>query len=273
MGPKEFAKRASSFPETERMPVVFVGHGSPMNLVEDNEWSRAWKAVGRRLPRPAAILVVSAHWFTDGTFVHAAERPKMIYDFYGFPPELYRMTYPCPGSPAGAREAARLVKSADVRLDAKWGIDHGAWLPLERMFPKADVPAFQMSVDYGKPGSFHYDLARELAPLRRRGVLVIASGNIVHNLGLFDPALGKRAFDWADAFDRECARRIMEGDHRGLVAYEKMGEAAMLSVPTPDHYFPMLSALGLQEKDETPEFFAEGTAFGSVSMRSFVLGL
>lgn len=259
-------------PDTARMPVVFVGHGSPMNLVEDNAWSRAWKAVGATLPRPSAILCVSAHWFTHGTFVHVAERPRIIHDFYGFPPELYRMEYACPGAPDAAKAAAGLITEAKVGLDTEWGIDHGAMLPLHHLFPAADVPTFQLSIDGAKPGRFHYDLAKELAPLRRKGVLILASGNIVHNLGLMEPDPSVPPPDWATAFDRKSVDLIMNGDHRALADYRSLGEEALISIPTPDHYFPMLSALALQEKGEEPRFFADGIVYGSVSMRSFIIG-
>ncbi|MEY4744712.1 MAG: hypothetical protein RL272_657 [Candidatus Parcubacteria bacterium] len=266
-----FKKSVQTFPDTPKMPVLFVGHGSPMNLVEDTAWSRAWRKMGKSLPRPNAILCVSAHWFVDGTYVHVAERPRTIYDYYGFPPELYKIRYDCPGAPAFAKEAARIVTKADVRWDTEWGIDHGAFLPLFHLFPEADVPTFQLSVDFTKPARFHYDLAKGLAPLRRKGVLIVGSGNIVHNLGVIRYERDAAPFDWAEAFDRKAAALIADGDHQTLIDHGKLGEAALLSIPTPDHYFPMLSALALQEKGEDPEFFTQGIAHGSVSMRSFII--
>jgi 4,5-DOPA dioxygenase extradiol len=261
-----------SLPDTPKMPVLFVGHGSPMNLVEDNVWSRAWKAMGASLPRPHVILCISAHWFTRGTFVHVAEKPKTIHDFYGFSTELYRLEYACPGAPEVAEAAARLITEAKVGRDTEWGIDHGAMLPLHHLFPKADVPTFQLSIDGTKPAQFQYDLAKELAPLRRKGVLILASGNIVHNLGIMEPDPSVPPPDWATAFDEKSVDLILNGDHRALIDYRKLGEAALFAVPTPDHYFPMLSALALQEKGEEPRFFTDGIVFGSVSMRSFVIG-
>lgn len=270
---RAFKKAADAFPDTPVMPVLFVGHGSPMNMVEDNGWSRAWRKTGSSLPRPNAILCVSAHWFVDGTYVHVAERPRIIYDYYGFPPELYRIRYDCPGSPAYAKETSRIVTKADVRWDTEWGIDHGAFMPLYHLFPEADVPTFQLSLDRTRPAAFHYDLAKELAPLRRKGVLVVASGNIVHNLGVMRSGRDAEPFDWAAAFDRKAAALILDGDHRRLVEYAGLGEEAMLSIPTPDHYLPMLSALALKEKGEDVVFFTQGFAHASVSMRSFIIGM
>ncbi len=257
---------------TGPLPVVFVGHGSPMNAVEDNSWTLAWTEVGRELPRPRAVLCISAHWFTDGTYVHVGERPRTIYDFYGFPPELYRLDYRCPGSPELAEESRRLIRTADAEPDRGWGLDHGAWVPLRRFLPSADVPVFQLSIDGTKPAAFHYSLARELAPLRRRGVLILASGNIVHNLGQIEPERDAAPRDWAVEFDRLTAELIADGDHQRLIGYRDLGDAALASVPTPDHYFPLLSALALQEKGEEIRYFADGFAHASVSMRSFVIG-
>ncbi|HTK04956.1 MAG TPA: 4,5-DOPA dioxygenase extradiol [Candidatus Eisenbacteria bacterium] len=268
---KKFIAEAGRLPSSDRMPVVFVGHGNPMNLIEDNAYSRAWTALGESLPRPSAILCVSAHWFVHGTFVHAAARPRTIHDFYGFPPELYARAYPCPGSPELAEEVRKTVKGADVRPDLEWGVDHGAWMPLGRMYPKADIPTFQLSIDHSKPAAFHYALAKELAPLRRKGVLIVGSGNIVHNLGMIEYAQDAAPYDWAAAFDARVGSLIMDGDHDALMDYEKLGDEAALAVPTPDHYFPLLTALALQEKGEQPSFFVEGIAHGSVSMRSFTI--
>jgi 4,5-DOPA dioxygenase extradiol len=268
MTPNDLKKQVESFKPTPPMPVLFVGHGSPMNAIEDNGWTRAWEGLGKGLPRPQAILCVSAHWFVDETAVHFSPAPRTIHDFYGFPKELYDQRYGCPGSPAGAREVRGLVKSADVRLDEEWGLDHGAWVPLARMFPAADVPVFQLSLDYRKPSRFHYELGKELASLRSRGVLVVASGNMVHNLGMIDPSMDDKPFDWAGEFDATLAALIEKGDDDALIGYEKLGHAAQLAIPSPDHYWPLLYALAMRAPGEEAEFFNEGSVFGSVSMRS-----
>jgi 4,5-DOPA dioxygenase extradiol len=267
---KKFTRAVEDGPASERMPAFFVGHGNPMNLIEDNAWSRAWTGLGKSLPKPRAVLCVSAHWYVQGTYVHGAELPRTIHDFYGFPPELYAMRYPCPGSPEAAREAQDLLDGKDVGWDLEWGVDHGAWMPLARVFPDADVPVFQLSVDYTKPASFHYELARRLAPLRRRGVMIVGSGNVVHNLGMLEYERDAKPFDWAKAFDERVKALILDGDDRALIDYGALGEEAALAVPTPDHYLPMLSMLALREKGEAPSFFAEGIAHGSVSMRGFI---
>ncbi|MBI5242704.1 MAG: 4,5-DOPA dioxygenase extradiol [Elusimicrobia bacterium] len=261
-----------TLPETEKMPALFVGHGSPMNAIEDNIFSRAWLKAGKALPKPHAVLCISAHWFLRGTFVHGAERPKTLHDFVGFPQALFEQTYPCPGFPSGAEEIRRTVKTTRVGLDAEWGLDHGAWVVLKRLFPKADVPAFQMSIDSTKPPKFHYGLGQELSPLRRRGVLILASGNIVHNLKMMAEEQDAMPFSWAQEFDAIARNSMRRGDHGNVIAYGKLGEAASLAVPSPEHFLPLLYALGLQEEGERPAFFAEGFAYSSISMRSFRLG-
>ncbi len=268
---KEFQSAAGAFPATERMPVLFVGHGDPMNAITDNAFSRTWTEIGRELPKPRAVLSISAHWFVKGTMVNVSAEPRTIHDFYGFPQELYDQRYPCPGAPAAAEEARRAAEGFPIGLDTEWGLDHGTWSVLKRLYPDADVPTFQLSLDYTKPSRFHYDLGRALAPLRRKGVLIMGSGNIVHNLGMIDPS-ADRPFDWAAEFDAVSHKLIADGDHDALIDYANLGHAAQLSIPTPDHYWPMLYALGLQEKDETPSFFNEGVVYGSISMRGFRLG-
>jgi len=254
------------------MPVLFVGHGSPLSAIEHDRFSQAWARAGRSLPRPRAILSISAHWCTRGTFVHCGERPRTIHDFYGFPKELYDQAYPCPGAPDCAEEVRCVVKRARAERDVEWGLDHGTWIVAKRLFPKADVPVFQMSLDETRSAQFHYDLGRELSPLRRKGVLILASGNIVHNLGLMEGELDAKPCGWAQEFDAIARSSILSGDHRTLIAYARRGDCARLSVPTPEHYWPLLYALALQEKEEKPSFFAEGIAHASVSMRAFRLG-
>jgi 4,5-DOPA dioxygenase extradiol len=253
------------------MPAIFVGHGSPMNAIEDNTFRRGWAAAARAIPRPKAVLCVSAHWETRGVAVTAAERPETIHDFVGFPDELHAVRYPAPGDPALARAVVDLVESAPVALDAQRGLDHGAWSVLMAMYPEADVPVSQLSLDTGRPASYHYALGRELAPLRDRGVLVLGSGNLVHNLGRIDFRRPDGS-DWAVRFDAALKERIRAGDHEALVRYEKLGPNARLAVPTPEHFLPVLYVLALQEAGETATFFNEATVMGSISMTSVAVG-
>ena len=261
---------AKSADSEVRMPVLFVGHGSPMNAIEANEFSRAWTEAGQCLPRPKAILCISAHWETAGTYVTAAERPGMIYDFYGFPQALYEVSYPAPGSPSLAGLVQKAVDMTQVHLDPDRGLDHGAWAVLCRMFPEANVPVVQLSLDRTQDSAFHYRLAKELRPLRDQGILIVGSGNMVHNLGRM--AWADMAFDWALEFDKRLERLILSGDHDVIIHYEGLGEAARLSVPTNEHYLPLLYALGLQARGEEVGFFTEKVTLGSVSMRSLKIG-
>ena len=263
---------AAPAPRGDRMPVLFVGHGSPMNAIADNAFSRAWAEMGARLARPRAILCVSAHWETSGPMVTAMERPRTIHDFYGFPPELQQKTYPAPGSPALAAETAGLVTKAPVGLDQRWGLDHGTWSVLARMFPRADVPVLQLSLDQTRGPAGHYALARELRPLRDRGVLIVGSGNVVHNLGRLDRRLADGGFDWAVEFDARVRERIDRGDHQGLVEYEALGRAAKLSVPTSEHYLPLLYALAVNDEGEPIAYFNDAMTMGAISMRSLLIG-
>jgi 4,5-DOPA dioxygenase extradiol len=257
--------------DTDRkMPALFVGHGSPMNAIEDNEFSRAWTEVGKTLPRPDAILCISAHWETGGTFVTEMEQPKTIHDFGGFPSALYAMRYPAPGSPELARLTQAIVHKTKVRLDQTWGLDHGTWSVLCRMFPDADVPVIQLSLDQTQAPEFHYALGKELRVLRNRGVLIVGSGNIVHNLRV--AVFQDKAYDWAVEFDEIARKLIVSGDHDPLVAYQNLGQAARLSIPTNEHYLPLLYILALQDKPEPIRFFAERVTLGSISMRSLLIG-
>jgi 4,5-DOPA dioxygenase extradiol len=258
---------------TNTMPALFVGHGSPMNAIEETVFAAAWRELAASLPRPRAILCISAHWETEGTFVTAMARPKTIHDFYGFPDELYRTEYPAPGSPELAGRVRELVRSTAVRLDDgySWGLDHGAWSVLRRMYPDADIPVVQLSLDRTQHPRFHYDLAAELAPLRREGVLVVGSGNLVHNLRLLD--WGATApYPWAAEFDSLATQLILAGEHDRLAAYPALGEAARLAIPTNEHYLPLLYTLALQQPGEAASFFAEGLVYGSISMRSLRIG-
>jgi len=255
---------------SEKMPVLFVGHGNPMNVMEDNEFSRALDAAGRSLPRPKAILCVSAHWVTRGTLVTAMDKPRTIYDFYGFPPEMYEIRYDAPGSPDLAEQVRRIIKNTRIEPDLEWGLDHGTWTVLKRMFPKADVPVIQMSLDANIEPQKHYELGRQLKALREEGVLIIGSGNIVHNLRMtrFDDS----AYGWATEFDQRIANWIAQNDHDPIVHYEKGDQAAALSINSAEHYLPLLYSLALQDENEPVSFFAEKVMGGSISMRSVRIG-
>jgi len=250
------------------MPVLFVGHGSPMNGIEDNSFSRRWEELGRELPKPAAVLCVSAHWYIRSTAVTAMERPRTIHDFWGFPEELSAVRYPAPGSPAVAGEISQLLRKARVALDREWGLDHGCWTVVRRMYPDADIPVLQLSLDSTKRPEWHYDLARELAPLRNRGVLVIGSGNMVHNLGMLDWEHQDGGFDWALEMDASFKRLISSDDHAQLTRYRELTKTASLAVPTPEHYLPLLYALALKTPNDRLSFFNEQVVLGSISMTS-----
>ncbi len=264
----------------KKMPALFIGHGSPLNVILDNEFTRSLKALGKRLPRPKAIMVVSAHWLTGGgTFVTCMERPGTIYDFYGFPHELYEMKYPCPGAPAEAKRAAGTVRKVSVKCDNDWGLDHASWAILKHIYPGADIPVFEMSLDYAfsewhpKPVEYYYDLAAELSELRSRGVLIIGSGNIVHNLGLIDfRNIEAKPFAWAKEFDEQVKESLLERNDEGLIRYENMGRASALAVPTLDHYLPMIYIVALCGKDDALTFIYEGFHYASISMRCFQIG-
>jgi 4,5-DOPA dioxygenase extradiol len=259
--------------ETEpvkRMPALFIGHGSPMNAIEKNIFHQEWQRLGRELPKPKAILCVSAHWMTPGTRVTAMDMPKTIYDFYGFPQELYDAKYPAPGAPMLAQQTADLVNSTKVIQDLDWGLDHGTWSVLLPMFPMADIPVYQLSLDMNAPPARHYEIGKELSALRNQGVLIIGSGNMVHNLGRMQWSDG--AYDWAQEFDFWCRDQIQTGDFQPLVDYHKKGMVAQLSIPTAEHYLPLLYILGLKEESEPLCWFNEQVTMGSISMRSLMIG-
>jgi 4,5-DOPA dioxygenase extradiol len=269
----------NKIPETGRMPVLFIGHGSPMNMVQVNPYTRSLEELGKVLPRPEAIMVISAHWLTRGTAVTCTARPGMIYDFYGFPEELYRVTYPCDGAPGCARRVTGLEGTGGpIRCDTAWGIDHASYAVLRHMFPGADIPVFEMSLDYlfsdwnPKPVRYHYDLGKRLRDLRERGVLIIGSGNMVHNLGLIDYRTDAPVAVWAVAADAWMRSRLVAGDHDSLIDAVNKQEWAVRAVPTLDHYLPMIYALSLQEDEEPLRFTHEGFQNGSISMRGFRIG-
>lgn len=255
------------------MPAVFFGHGNPMNALQDNAYTRAWRAVGKALPRPRAIVCVSAHWYLPGTRVTAMARPRTIHDFGGFPRPLYEAQYPAPGQAAVAARVKDLLAPIPVEMDEDWGLDHGTWSVLVHVYPEADVPVVQLSIDETRPPEFHYDIGRRLAALRDEGILVMGTGNLVHNLHTY--AWGRHEvgpFDWAVRFEKR-ARELMEaGEHVPLVAYESLGRDALLAVPTPDHYLPLLYVLGTRSPGEPVSFPVEGVDGGSVSMLSVQVG-
>jgi 4,5-DOPA dioxygenase extradiol len=255
------------------MPVIFFGHGNPMNALAHNEWTQAWSNIGREVPRPKAILCISAHWYIPGVAVTAMERPQTIHDFGGFPRELFEVQYPAPGSPDLASRVNELLGGYVVMDDRDWGLDHGTWSVLCHVFPDAEVPVVQLSIDETRPAQFHYDLAKKLAPLRDEGVLMIGSGNLVHNLHTY--AWGKHKmepFDWAVRFDSKARELIESGDHMPLVNYESLGRDATLSAPTPDHYLPLIYILALAREGDEVRFPVEGFDGGSISMTSVLLG-
>jgi 4,5-DOPA dioxygenase extradiol len=251
------------------MPVLFVGHGNPMNAIEDNDFSQTWTELGKSLPRPQGIVCVSAHWETDGTCVTAMERPATIHDFSGFPAALENMSYPAPGSPELAQRLMSTVRLVHIRPDRSWGLDHGAWSVLCRMYPQADIPVVQVSLDAGAPPDFHYALGKDLGVLRKEGVLILGSGNMVHNLRVM--AWQEGGFDWAVESDRAMADLIGAADHNALVDYEKLPHAR-LAIPTEEHYLPLLYVLGAARAGEPVTFFNDRVTLGSVSMRGVRVG-
>lgn len=267
----ELNKITSSFAATDKMPVLFVGHGNPMNAITDNQYSKSWKAMGEKLTLPKAILCVSAHWLTNGTAVTMVEHPKTIHDFGGFPDELFNVQYPAPGAVDYAKMAISAVKSTVVHEDFEWGLDHGAWSVLKNMYPKANVPVFQMSIDYEKPPLYHFNLAKEFYELRRKGILIVASGNVVHNLGILSWDHKIKVYDWALEFDSLVKKSIEDNNPTPLIDYQKLGKLATIAHPTNDHYLPLMYTLGLRDKTDTIQFFNETFDLGSISMRSLLL--
>lgn len=261
--------------EEEKMPVLFIGHGSPMNAIEDNIFSKRWQQMGKEIPTPKAVVVVSAHWLTKGTMVTAMPNPKTIHDFGGFPQALFDVQYPAPGSPELATEIQKLITNPAVELDHDWGLDHGTWSVVKHMYPNADIPVLQLSIDYYKPAAYHYELAKQLLSLRKKGVLIIGSGNMVHNLRMVawdklnEPEYG---FDWALEMNDVFKNKISNGFHKELIQYEKLHKAATLAIPTPDHYYPLLYILALQTDNDKVEFFNDKAVGGSLTMTSVKIG-
>lgn len=255
------------------MPALFLGHGNPMNALERNRYTDAWRALGAALPRPRAILAVSAHWVTRGTAVTVMERPRTIHDFGGFPPELFEVQYPAPGDPALAARVRALLAPTDVALDQNWGLDHGTWSVLAHVFPDADVPVVQLSLDGTRPPSDHYALAGRLAPLRDDGILILGSGNVVHNLGRIQWAGDAQPYEWATRFNDAVRSRLAAGAPEALVDYASLAPDARLSVPTPEHYLPLLYVLAQQRTDEPVTLPVDGIEYGSIGMLAVAVGL
>jgi 4,5-DOPA dioxygenase extradiol len=252
-----------------KMPVIFVGHGSPMNAIEDNEYSRTWRSLGDRIPRPEVIISISAHWYTRGTKIMNEEEPRTIYDMYGFPKELYEIVYDAPGSPGLARAAKELI-AKETEYDNSWGIDHGTWSVLVHMYPERDVPLFQISIDAYAPPETHYKMGKELKALREEGVLLLGSGNIVHNLRLVDWHQKNKGFDWAYEFDDYIYGNILNNNHEPIIKYDELGDVAKLAVPTPDHFYPLLYILGASDEGDRVSVFNKSCELGSLTMTGYL---
>ncbi len=266
---------SENLPNTERMPLLFLGHGSPMNAIEENQFVTGFRDVAKTLPKPKAIICISAHWFTKGTKVTAMELPQTIHDFGGFPKALYEVNYPAKGQPELANAAKLLLEPTLVELDEKWGLDHGAWSVLRHLYPKADIPVIQLSIDYTKPAQYHFDLAQKLSRLREKGILIIGSGNIVHNLQLVDFQNFDRddyGYDWAIEARTVLNSYLLKGDFQSLIDYETKSTAIQLAVPSPDHFLPLIYTLGLKQKEDELSLFNDKLLAGSLSMTSVKIG-
>lgn len=268
-------KMAESFGTTEKMPVLFLGHGSPMNAIEENQFVEGFRKIGKTIPKPNAILCISAHWETKGTYVTAMQNPPTIHDFGGFPQALFDVQYPAPGSPELAKKTKEIVKTTQVGLDESWGLDHGAWSVIKHLYPDASIPAIQLSLDYYKGPQYHYELAKELNVLRQKGILIIGSGNMVHNLRMVawnrlnEPDFG---FDWALETDAKMKEFILDGNHKALIDFRSQGKGFELAIPTPEHYLPLLYTLAMQDKNEKIEIFNDKAVGGSLTMTSVKIG-
>ena len=271
-----FNRFAADLKEQDQlMPVLFIGHGSPMNGIEDNEFSQRWAQMAREMPVPKAVVVVSAHWLSKGTRITAMDSPKTIHDFGGFPQDLYKVQYKAPGDPALAKETASIIQSTAVEMDHDWGLDHGAWTVVRHMYPDAQIPVLQLSIDYTKDTQYHYNLAKELFQLRKKGVLILGSGNMVHNLRMVawdklnDTSYG---YDWAMTMNDKFKDLIANNRHQDLIRYEKLGKEAMLAIPTPEHYWPLAYTLGVTTAKDKISFFNDKAVGGSLTMTSVKFG-
>lgn len=271
---KELNKISETFSNTTKMPVLFLGHGSPMNAIEENEFVQGFRNIAKDIPKPNAILCISAHWETKGTLVTAMENPRTIHDFGGFPKELFEVQYPAAGSPDLAKETKSLISTTEVGLDDKWGLDHGAWSVIKHLYPEADVPVIQMSLDYRQSPQYHYELAQQINSLRHKGVLIIGSGNMVHNLGKVDwRRLNETyGFDWAIEANEQMKKFILDGNHQQLINFRSQGKAFDLAIPTAEHYLPLLYTLALQDKSDDLKLFNDKAVAGSLTMTSLKIG-
>lgn len=271
----DLSKMAASMELTPKMPVLFLGHGSPMNAIEENEFVQGFRKIATQIPEPKAIVCISAHWETNGTFVTAMQNPPTIHDFGGFPQALFDVQYPAPGSPELAQQTKELIHSTSVVLDDNWGLDHGAWSVIRHLYPKANIPVIQMSIDYNKEPRYHYELGQQIKSLREKGVLIIGSGNIVHNLRMVDWRSINTAgsgYDWAIEADEKMKKFILDGDHNSLIGFKSQGRVFDLAIPTPEHYLPLLYILGLKNSNESVSLFNDNTLGGSLSMTSVKIG-
>lgn len=271
---QELNKMTEYFGKTKKMPVLFLGHGSPMNAIEENEFVSGFRKLAKNLPKPNAILCVSAHWETKGTFVTAMQNPPTIHDFGGFPKELFAVQYPAPGSPQLAQETKTLITKTEVGLDHKWGLDHGAWSVIKHLYPNADIPVIQLSLDYSQTPQYHYELAQQLKSLREKGILIIGSGNMVHNLGKVEwRRLNENfGYDWAMEANEKMKKYILDQNHQELIDFRTQGKAFDLAIPTPEHYLPLLYSLAMQDKNEAVELFNDKAVAGALTMTSVKIG-
>ncbi|MEP7197739.1 MAG: 4,5-DOPA dioxygenase extradiol [Saprospiraceae bacterium] len=272
----ELTKIASLLKEEDQlMPVLFIGHGSPMNAIEDNIFSRGWKEEIKKIVKPKAILCISAHWETNGTYITAMEKPKTIHDFGGFPQALFDAQYPAPGSKALADETKSKIASVDLGLNYDWGLDHGCWSVLKQIYPEADIPVLQLSLDYTKDANYHFNLAKELQFLRKKGVLIVGSGNMVHNFQYADYQKSfniPNALDWATEANEDLKKQIIDQNYQTLIQYKKHSKAFQLAAPTPEHYLPMLYSIALRKQGDKLHFFNDTIVGGSFSMTSIFIG-
>ena len=269
----QFKNFVHRLPATDLMPTIFIGHGSPMNGIEHNEFSQSWADLAKNIPVPTAVLVISAHWYTHGTFVTAMDFPSTIHDFGGFPQALFDGQYPAPGNPELATEISGLVHATDVGLDHDWGLDHGTWTVVKHMYPEANIPVLQLSIDYTKSPAQHYQFAREIYALRKKGVLVIGSGNMVHNLRMLSwEMINGGGYDWANEMNYKFKNLIANGDHQPLINYQNLGADAMLAILTPEHYLPLIYTLGMKNDQEEVSFFNDKAVGGSLTMTSVLVG-
>lgn len=271
----DLSKMSASMENTPKMPVLFLGHGSPMNAIEENEFVQGFRKVATQIPEPKAIVCISAHWETNGTFVTAMQNPPTIHDFGGFPQALFDVQYPAPGSPELAVRTKELIHSTNVVLDQSWGLDHGAWSVIRHLYPNANIPVIQMSIDYNKVPKYHYELGQQIKLLREKGILIIGSGNIVHNLRMVDWRninTSGSGYDWAIEADEKMKKFILDQNHTALINFRSQGRVFDLAIPTPEHYLPLLYVLGLKDSDESVSLFNDNTLGGSLSMTSVKIG-